>query len=102
MDSIWQLKIFSIYVVVKVSCNFMIETFFFQFIIFRYSRLTKNQLRVYEKFADGDIDHKATIKEYSRSSADQDIPHLHELRPSNVLQMAMNHLLCNAIGKLSF
>ena len=33
----------------------MIKTFFFQFIIFRYSRLTKNQLRVYEKFADGDI-----------------------------------------------
>ena len=67
---------------------------------FRYSKAIKNQLRTYEKFADGDIDHKATIKEYSRSSADQEIPHLHELRPSNVLQMAMNHLLCNAIDRI--
>ena len=70
-----------------------------QISIFRYSRASKNQLRPYEKCATGDIDHKATIKEYSRSSADQQIAHLHELRPSNVLQTAMNHLLCNAIGQ---
>ena len=68
-------------------------------LIFRYSRASKNQLRPYEKCATGEIDHKATIKEYSRSSADQQIAHLHELRPSNVLQTAMNHLLCNAIGQ---
>ena len=65
----------------------------------RYSRASKNQLRPYEKYTNGDIDLKATIKEYSRSSADQDVPHLHELRPSNVLQTAMNHLLCNAIDR---
>ena len=67
---------------------------------YRYSRASKNQLRPYEKCATGEIDHKATIKEYSRSSADQQIAHLHELRPSNVLQTAMNHLLCNAIDRI--
>lgn len=65
----------------------------------RYSRAVKNQLRVYEKF-NGMVNHKATLKEYSRSSADQEIPMLHELRPSNVLQIAMNHLLCNVIDRI--
>ena len=37
----------------------------------RYSRAAKNQLRVYEKFEDGGVNHKAVVKEYSRSSADQ-------------------------------
>ena len=39
---------------------------------FRYSRAAKNQLRVYEKFEDGGVNHKAVVKEYSRSSADQE------------------------------
>ena len=37
----------------------------------RYSRAAKNQLRVYEKFDDGAVNHRAVVKEYSRSSADQ-------------------------------
>ena len=65
----------------------------------RYSRAIKNQLRVYEKLY-GEVNHKATVKEYSRSSADQEVPLLHDLRPSNVLQVAMNHLLCNVIDRI--
>ena len=65
----------------------------------RYSRAIKNQLRIYEKIH-GNVNHKATLKEYSRSSADQEIPLLHELRPSNVLKTAMNHLLCNVFDRI--
>lgn len=65
----------------------------------RYSRAFKNQLRIYEK-VNGLVNHKATVKEYSRSSADQEVPHLHELRPSHVLQLTFNHLLCNVIDRV--
>ena len=65
----------------------------------RYSRAIKNQLRIYEKM-DGNVNHKSTLKEYSRSSADQEIPLLHELRPSVVLKTAMDHLLCNVIDRI--
>jgi hypothetical protein len=66
----------------------------------RYSRSIKNQLRVYEKLDVGFVNHKATVKEYSRSSADQDMPLLHDLRPSHVLKMALNHLLVNVIDRI--
>ena len=65
----------------------------------RYSRAIKNQLRFYEKL-NGDVNHQATLKEYARSAADQDVALLHELRPSNVLNVAMNHLLCNVIDRI--
>ena len=65
----------------------------------RYSRAIKNQLRFYEKL-NGDVNHKATMKEYARSAADQDVALLHELRPSKVLNVAMNHLLCNVIDHI--
>ena len=65
----------------------------------RYSRYVKNQLRSYEKLNDV-VNHRATVKEYSRSSADQDVPLSHEMRPSSVLNLSMDHLLCNVIGRL--
>ena len=65
----------------------------------RYSRAIKNQLRIYEKI-DGNVNHKSTLKEYSRSSADQEMPLLHELRPSSVLKRAMDHLLCNIVDRI--
>lgn len=39
------------------------------------------------------VDHSRAVKEYSRSSADQDEPLPHELRPLPVLTMTMNYLL---------
>lgn len=65
----------------------------------RYSRFVKNQLRSYEKL-DGRLNHKAAVKEYSRSSADQEIPLAHELRPSRVLDRCMNHILANIIDRI--
>lgn len=43
------------------------------------------------------VDHHKVIKEYSRSSADQEEPLPHELRPSNVLTMTMDYLVCNVM-----
>lgn len=37
------------------------------------------------------------IKEYSRSSADQQEPLPHELRPISVLKFTMDYLLCNVM-----
>lgn len=39
------------------------------------------------------MDHTAAIKEYSRSSADQEEPLPHELRPLAVLSMTMDYLV---------
>lgn len=39
------------------------------------------------------MDHFAAIKEYSRSSADQEEPLSHELRPLPVLSMTMDYLV---------
>ncbi|RUS74574.1 hypothetical protein EGW08_017655, partial [Elysia chlorotica] len=39
------------------------------------------------------VDHTRAVKEYSRSSADQEEPLPHELRPLPVLMMTMNYLL---------
>ena len=35
----------------------------------RYSRSAKNQLRTYEKDGAGSVDHRAALKEYSRSAS---------------------------------
>ncbi|KAK5861477.1 hypothetical protein PBY51_022871 [Eleginops maclovinus] len=60
----------------------------------RYMRETRKQLSVFEVFPDTEmVDHSAAIKEYSRSSADQEEPLPHELRPLSVLSMTMDYLV---------
>ncbi|XP_069839185.1 germinal-center associated nuclear protein isoform X2 [Dendropsophus ebraccatus] len=60
----------------------------------RYMRDTRNQLSIYELHPGSDkLDHAAAIKEYSRSSADQEEPLPHELRPVPVLCMTMDYLV---------
>uniref|UniRef100_H3ARN8 Germinal-center associated nuclear protein n=1 Tax=Latimeria chalumnae TaxID=7897 RepID=H3ARN8_LATCH len=60
----------------------------------RYMRETRNQLSIYELIPGTDkVDHAASVKEYSRSSADQEEPLPHELRPPAILNMTMNYLI---------
>ncbi|XP_067373088.1 germinal-center associated nuclear protein [Channa argus] len=60
----------------------------------RYMRETRNQLSIFEVIPDTEmVDHSAAIKEYSRSSADQEEPLPHELRPLPVLGMTMDYLV---------
>ncbi|KAK5890784.1 hypothetical protein CesoFtcFv8_014270 [Champsocephalus esox] len=60
----------------------------------RYMRETRKQLSVFEVFPETEmVDHSAAIKEYSRSSADQEEPLPHELRPLPVLSMTMDYLV---------
>ncbi|XP_068561209.1 germinal-center associated nuclear protein [Cebidichthys violaceus] len=60
----------------------------------RYMRETRKQLSVFEVIPDSEmVDHSAAIKEYSRSSADQEEPLPHELRPLPVLSMTMDYLV---------
>ncbi|XP_065363953.1 protein xmas [Calliphora vicina] len=44
------------------------------------------------------ISHKKAVKEYSRSSADQEVPLSHELRSESVLQMTMLYLVHRIMG----
>ncbi|KAM8934138.1 germinal-center associated nuclear protein [Pelodytes ibericus] len=60
----------------------------------RYMRDTRNQISIFEFLPGTDkLDHAAAIKEYSRSSADQEEPLPHELRPTNVLNQTMDYLV---------
>ncbi|CAB1346720.1 unnamed protein product [Coregonus sp. 'balchen'] len=60
----------------------------------RYMRETRNQLSCFEVVPDTErVDHVAAIKEYSRSSADQEEPLPYELRPLPVLSMTMEYLV---------
>ncbi|XP_036304113.1 germinal-center associated nuclear protein isoform X2 [Pipistrellus kuhlii] len=60
----------------------------------RYMRETRSQLSVFETIPGTDqVDHAAAVKEYSRSSADQEEPLSHELRPSAVLSRTMDYLV---------
>ncbi|XP_055975521.1 germinal-center associated nuclear protein [Sorex fumeus] len=60
----------------------------------RYMRETRSQLSIFELLPGTDqVDHAAAIKEYSRSSADQEEPLPHELRPSAVLSRTMDYLV---------
>ncbi|XP_012635523.2 germinal-center associated nuclear protein [Microcebus murinus] len=60
----------------------------------RYMRETRSQLSVFEVLPGTDqVDHAAAVKEYSRSSADQEEPLPHELRPSLVLSRTMDYLV---------
>ncbi|XP_022236380.1 germinal-center associated nuclear protein-like, partial [Limulus polyphemus] len=47
------------------------------------------------------MDQSAMVKEYSRSSADQEEPLSHELRPPKVLNMTMDYLLCNVMDRFA-
>uniref|UniRef100_I3LCF4 Germinal-center associated nuclear protein n=1 Tax=Sus scrofa TaxID=9823 RepID=I3LCF4_PIG len=60
----------------------------------RYMRETRSQLSIFEVVPGTDqVDHAAAVKEYSRSSADQEEPLPHELRPSAVLSRTMDYLV---------
>ncbi|KAE8299602.1 Germinal-center associated nuclear protein [Larimichthys crocea] len=60
----------------------------------RFMRETRKQLSMFEVLPDTEtVDHKAAIKEYSRSSADQEEPLPYELRPLPVLSMTMDYLV---------
>ncbi|XP_062390501.1 germinal-center associated nuclear protein [Sardina pilchardus] len=60
----------------------------------RHMRETRNQLSSFEVEPETEkVDHCAAIKEYSRSSADQEEPLPHELRPLPVLSMTMDYLV---------
>jgi hypothetical protein len=68
----------------------------------RYMREDRRRLSIYEMVPGTDlpgknpqIDHAKAVKEYSRSSADQDMPLPQELRPPEVLDRTMNYLLHN-------
>ncbi|TNN68550.1 Germinal-center associated nuclear protein [Liparis tanakae] len=66
----------------------------------RYMRETRKQLSVFEVFPDTEmVDHSAAIKEYSRSSADQEEPLPHELRPLPVLSMTMDYLVTQILDQ---
>ncbi|KAK8762160.1 hypothetical protein V5799_026574 [Amblyomma americanum] len=61
----------------------------------RYSRTDKKCLSTFEVLpgSDGVMDHTRMVKEYSRSSADQEEPLAHELRPPHVLRHTMDYLI---------
>lgn len=61
----------------------------------RYSRTDKKCLSTFEVLpgSDGVMDHTRMVKEYSRSSADQEEPLAHELRPPHVLRHTMDYML---------
>ncbi|KAJ8282584.1 hypothetical protein COCON_G00051030 [Conger conger] len=66
----------------------------------RYMRETRNQLSSYEVIPNTEkVDHTTAIKEYSRSSADQEEPLPHELRPLPVLSMTMDYLVTQVMDQ---
>lgn len=64
----------------------------------RYSREAKRRVEVFEmdeNDSKSQMNHQIAVKEYSRSSADQETPLPHELRPEPVLKQTMTYLLQN-------
>ncbi|XP_067010108.2 germinal-center associated nuclear protein [Anabrus simplex] len=61
----------------------------------RYLRKFRRQLDFFETRSDeaGSSYHQYAVKEYARSSADQQMPMPHDLRPVSVLRMTMNYLI---------
>lgn len=59
----------------------------------RLFRESKQQVATFEEHSRNVINHTKAVKQYSRSSADQETPLPHELRPEPVLQLTMNYLL---------
>lgn len=68
----------------------------------RLMRESQRQVAPYELMEGNEyrINHMTAVKQYSRSSADQEEPLAHELRPVGSLKMTMNYLL-NEIADLS-
>ncbi|OQR72885.1 hypothetical protein BIW11_01223 [Tropilaelaps mercedesae] len=66
----------------------------------RYHRSLRNLVEKFEMLpgAEGVMDHTRMVKEYQRSSADQEFPLPHELRPPPVLKMTMNYLIREIIA----
>ncbi|KAJ8943273.1 hypothetical protein NQ318_017291, partial [Aromia moschata] len=64
----------------------------------RLMRETQHQVSLYEQADNGkSMNQTKAVKQYSRSSADQEAPLPHELRPVLVLQMTMGYLMHNII-----
>ncbi|XP_029839769.2 germinal-center associated nuclear protein [Ixodes scapularis] len=65
----------------------------------RYSRTHRKLLSSFEVLpgSDGVMDPSRMVKEYSRSSADQEEPLPHELRPPHVLRLTMDYLLVHVM-----
>ncbi|KAG5891307.1 hypothetical protein JTB14_002868 [Gonioctena quinquepunctata] len=62
----------------------------------RMMRETQHQVALYEQEQNGKcMDQRKAVKQYSRSSADQESPLPHELRPVSILQMTMCYLMNN-------
>lgn len=61
----------------------------------RLMRESKRQVALYEQLETNEygINHIRAVKQYSRSSADQEEPMAHELRPVKSLKMTMSYLL---------
>lgn len=61
----------------------------------RYMRESQRTLSSYEQMESNEykIDHSIAVKQYSRSSADQEEPMPHDLRPVKSLKMTMSYLL---------
>ncbi|XP_076245384.1 RRM_XMAS2 and SAC3_GANP domain-containing protein xmas isoform X2 [Calliopsis andreniformis] len=61
----------------------------------RLMRESKRQVALYEQLESNEygINHAIAVKQYSRSSADQEEPMAHELRPVTSLKMTMSYLL---------
>ncbi|KAJ8678920.1 hypothetical protein QAD02_014707 [Eretmocerus hayati] len=61
----------------------------------RYMREFQRQLSPYEQMEGSEykINHLVAVKQYSRSSADQEEPMAHDLRPLKSLKMTMSYLL---------
>ena len=66
----------------------------------RYSRETLSLCNRFEFDANETINHCLMVKEYSRSSADQDVPLANELRPINILFETMLYLITQIIPKI--
>ncbi|XP_064604912.1 germinal-center associated nuclear protein-like isoform X2 [Liolophura sinensis] len=73
----------------------------------RYDRDAKRRLSIFEMIPGTEniqgqnprVDHRHAVKEYSRSSADQEEPLPHEMRPGPVLDMTMTYLLTEIADK---
>uniref|UniRef100_UPI00358F0F71 germinal-center associated nuclear protein isoform X2 n=1 Tax=Myxine glutinosa TaxID=7769 RepID=UPI00358F0F71 len=66
----------------------------------RYMRDSRKQLSLFEMLPGTDqVDHFAAVKEYSRSSADQEEPLPHELRPPAVLKITMDYLVTQILDQ---
>lgn len=66
----------------------------------RYNREYLNLSSKYE-FINDQIDYRVMIKEYSRSSADQDLPLPNELRPIDVLYETTQYIIDEVIAKIA-